>query len=465
MIGGDNPDGTIPSSSKKLSFTDYNADLLEGVDAHAFVWTHRLIDYFEDLHTWNPENEPDDERFVRAYSSYAVNGSNVFFAGTISGNSAAATVHGQHDTYIVWNSNYGEEEFNVKTFNFDRIDEVFTLEGYTENGVRVRWDRGNNPALTAFSMRNDHLNNKTVTVDHHGRVSMPMVFRMTFQQEGQDGWYIWTIPNYTIHNLTWDSRNDTYSVYNIHPRGAETTGNVIPYPWDLDDDGFVDSVFLKAELVGDPGYNGLWYIDEELGTITRYPPFHSVLAAGYAGDNAQHDQLFHNAHVRATQVCGDNLQAMMWIDSSKSWLYNNDDNSGDLVPYDQVTEIFIVISNDGGRRWSAPMVINRRTHPEIGTIPTFVWPADRIFKISDSVARLYFMYTDDLSYGTFSAQTPVGQDLGSVIRYAAMDINIGDLVVSEANREVPRPVAMLNQNFPNPFNPSTTIRSMSEDSL
>jgi hypothetical protein len=256
----------------------------------------------------------------------------------------------------------------------------------------------------------------------------------------------------SIHNLVWDPRNDSHIISNVRPRGVGRTNNRIPLAWDLDMDGYIDPIFLTRDLIGMENSNRLWLITEEEGTIRGFPPFFPTLVSPYAGGSVLHSHNIHNAHARTTMI-HDDLIAMMWVDSSKTWLFRHNDHTH-LIQYLGVTEVFIVISNDSGTNWSDPLVLNGLTNPELGTVPAFVWPADKIYRVSDDIVRLYFMYTNDLAYGPPPSTT---YDPGSEVRYAALDIDISALSVSENDRVVPRPIAMLNQNFPNPFNPTTTI--------
>ena len=95
-------------------------------------------------------------------------------------------------------------------------------------------------------------------------------------------------------------------------------------------------------------------------------------------------------------------------------------------------------------------------------IPCFVYPGDKIEIIIHSPGiyhgRLHLFFLDENYYGP-NGYYPWPMD-GGIFQYAALDIDF--YYVSAGEEEVPQQHITM-YNYPNPFNPSTTIYFTAED--
>ena len=447
----------IPASNVLITYADVNLDTYGG-QADELVWVERKAEYLEQMFNWVPENNGED--VARALFSYAVSphSGHVVLGGEVyTNNTEEWSGLPLHDHAVLVHSNYLEGNDLVIPFEvYHRIlenvhtdppnllfnpDDRATASGDVLEWVEM-WEGEDifleTPPvkITQLGMVTAGLSKRNLAIDRWGRVHVPIMFNMMWTDESTEvGYYSWYRYGFSVHVLRVDlvENPDTWHISHIDPHHTFSNDH-IPHIWDLDSDGYVDFVDDVDTL-----RNRGWLFYKPV-----LPMFHP-----------ETDEMFHTMHLRLTQD-NDGLMAMMWMDCKFAGMHDQNDTV--FPEYKEVPEIMIAVSNDSGSTWSKPSSISTLTH-NLGTIPAYVFPADKMFypdPMNNNVGRLFFMYTDDLSWGTFSGgETPIGVE-GALVKFAAVDIQF------TRNNEVDdpklKPVSHLSQNYPNPFNPTTSIR-------
>lgn len=280
----------------------------------------------------------------------------------------------------------------------------------------------------------DSGHNNAVYDAHNGKIHFPAVYAFSTNA----GTYYPSLQN--VRHFEFDTTAETFASEQVYPQGAAGTDLSLPFvPWDANADGTVD----EYSTDGYPLMNTVW-------------PFSHW-------DETLHDSamMFHYNNIKITDPNELGQMAMVWQDSWNSRMYNKfPDSYPDLADYASVPEIFVSLSNDYGDTWSDPIMINSVVNPAMaGIIPMYVYPADKVkhmgYDASDNaISRVYIMFYDDNSWGSFQQTPAVGPNDGGTVMYMAIDITTA---AADENSLTPV-IANLHQNFPNPFNPTTTIR-------
>lgn len=178
-------------------------------------------------------------------------------------------------------------------------------------------------------------------------------------------------------------------------------------------------------------------------------------------DQTAHDgaMMFHYNNIKVTRANPQGQMAVVWQDSKRAVDWCVYQAPGYEV-WQHATDVYIAYSDYGGSWWHDPIVLNNVEIPELAGIkPMWVYPSDQMlftgYSNGGKVGKLGLMFYDDFTWGANALNPPYhpNPDGGRVM---FMELQIGYGWDADDPGQTPAP-AILAQNWPNPFNPSTSI--------
>ncbi len=307
----------------------------------------------------------------------------------------------------------------------------------------------------------------TLGWDEEGKLHMPATYCLVTPE----GSYFYGL--HIVKDIVYDVANNTMELIDVFPK-SNGDGHFVH--WDMDNDGNVDQYWDDGANDGiddgvTPDVEG--YGNIRLDSIWPFPH--------YQHDSHDDAMFFHLAHTKITNANENGVMAMVWHDSTPA----NDfhvDNLSYWQPYENSNEIYISLSLDNGSTWQQPIAFSGVSveddfwldesgndmgfgveHAYIsdwdGMTPMFAYPAEELLFLGEDdqnneTYRLFFYFHDDDVWGC-STQAEGQAGPGKLVLSAI------DFTVNPTDNEVVEVApskAMLQGNYPNPFNPTTTIK-------
>jgi len=418
----------LPSENVLIGYADFDTSDLDAQSS--LSWSYRTIDQMD---AWNAE----DPEWIRPFKGMAVYDNIVVFAGYVIDENSTV-----YDAFVLINENYGEGPFEYysASFLFDQWNPL------NETGTEYLYSDPNNP-LTPFTVSQNFIHCGHMNImfknDDNTKISWSGALGITFDalDNNGPGYYYPAWCQVYPKEIVFDISTHEFSFKDLYIEGANPDDDIPMVPWDLDEDGVVDSF----DEDGDPEW------------VYNWPIYWPV------GDDA-----FHSNNFKTT--VNKNWMVSVWSDGTKAKRFYDGDAT--FADWEATPEIAIVISADYGQTWSEPIFMNANDTPELANqIPCFVYPGDKIEIISNTPGnyhgKLHLFYLDDNDFGAYAGSSPAGQNNGGTLQYAALDIEFDEEwnpQQSNENNEIPA-TGFLAQNYPNPFNPETTIRFFTENTV
>lgn len=383
----------MPCHNVIIGYADFlSSDLL---DLSLAEWNYRTI---EQMNAWND---------TIAFKSCAVYDNIIVYAGYL-----IDTDNTISDVFVFVNENYGEGPF----------------EYYSESYFFPQWC----PFTPPVEMRHEiifsnHMN--VIIKDNGSKTTWTGAMGIT-----SGGGYINSEACMLYpKEFVFDLNTHEFSFKDLYIEGANPADNIPMCPWDLNEDGIVDSF----SVTGDP----LW--------VKNWPIYYPE----GGGDNN-----FKTAK-------NENWMVSVWSDGTKAKRFYDGNNA--FAAWEATPEIAIIISADHGQTWSQPILLNGNETPEMAEqIPCYIYPGDVIEVLSNVPGnyrgKVHLFYLDDNDFGSYIQGN--GLNNGGILTYAALDIEFPNAWIpgsSTENEEVPQQQIMMF-NYPNPFNPTTTIQFSNE---
>ncbi|MCF7920043.1 MAG: T9SS type A sorting domain-containing protein [Candidatus Cloacimonetes bacterium] len=411
-----------PSENVMVCYADFITDDLS--NQSNLEWNYTTIGAMD---AWNAES-PD---WYRSFKSWTVIDNMIIFMGYVV---PLDEIEEDVRMFCFINNNYGEGDWEEYY-----SDWVFTEEnpGYYNSATgETNYLYSNlqySPQIPYPSVRQEIIHSgyfNLIAVDNGTAVTWAGALGVTFY----DGTELRYRPSwFQIYPKTFsfDLITHEFSFYDVYPKGANPGDNIPMKPWDLNEDGEIDSF----DESGFPQWAQDW------------PVFH------WDGNSSCH---YNQYYLSSNEENG--WLALIWVDGTRA--YASHENLPGYEDYTDMPEIAICVSNDWGQSWSDPLFMNACESDEFynselsGMIPCFVYPGDFIRDGGNGSGILELFFLDDNDYGSYHCLEQ-GLNNGATCQYASLWINFTELTAGE--KAVVSKTSLESRNYPNPFNPTTNI--------
>ncbi len=259
------------------------------------------------------------------------------------------------------NENYGEGDFEFHTADFKfPVGNPLNLDGTP----CFQDDEGNPYELFFAPMFSS--NSNAIFAENDERILYPICFNLCAEPD------IVQVEDCLLYPkvITFDLNSEEFSFYDLHLEGDDPSDDLPAVPWDVDENGLVDSYDLNGNVDWIPSWP-IYYFDNML----PYP--------------------FTMNNMKITQNEENDLITIFWNDSSKAYFAANTSSS----TWEAVPEIISTYSQDGGTFWSEEQYLNSNVTPALeDMIPEFFYPADKIVEIGYGEYIMKAMFYNDFAY-------------------------------------------------------------------
>jgi len=437
---------SAPSENPYIAYADFDADMLEM--GSALSWSYTSIPMMND---WNH----DSVTWRRPMFAFSVgNDGRIYYTGYHFAQEIAnssSLIEPDLDAFVC--DNYGAGTWTRVTGSSE-YDSWNPMMNYGNGPDYYFTGSDNTTPIPSDSLywgisNSSHLN-AAMDADN-GEIHMLCIWAQQFNENDAgviSGYYHPSIQ--TVKNLVYDTNAETFTFREVYPVAGNSFDNLLWLPWDADGDGLVDEYYTNPDNPSDPN-NGT-------------PLLYSTWPFPY-WDNTAHAgaMMFHLSSTKLNAPNNHGMMAAVWQDSNRARLYNEYPTSyPEYAAFSDTPEIWVSVSPDYGMTWSEPTSLNKVETPQLaGMKPMYVYPADKVKYVGvtpegKKIGKLGVMFLDDITWGSYILEGPIGQNDGGYVRFMELEITF-PVSVSNTDPVVTPAITMLKQNYPNPFNPETTI--------
>ena len=420
---------SIPSENVYIAWADFDQESIENGDPMS--WNYTSI---PELNNWNSDTAYER----RPQMALAADASgNIYYIGYHNAWNLDDTPIDEDDFDVFKLDNYGQGSWTRVTFDatiptWNPPTSATDPTGYfDDSGVPYTNDQ-----LKWSIVNSSHLN---AAFDDLGRIHIPALWSiMTYK-----GTYYTSFQ--FAKTAIYNPNSNNFQIKEVYPQKDPTDDfNDVITPWDVVYPwGQVDEFFVSSTGESFPGTIMDW----------NFPYWNS--------ESHGNSMMFHLSNQKITEGNGEGMLANVWQNSLRA-KYFNEFSDTDYSAFGNTPEIFISVSPDNGESWSEPIILNNQETPQFAGIkPMYVYPADKVQYVGvnengQKIGKIGLFFFDDNTWGSnVIAATEFPNDGGRVM-FAEIQV-VFPLPVSNSDNTVTAAPKMLNQNFPNPFNPETTI--------